>query len=568
MIKEFLQPFLKFISLLSCLLGSTVMMGWFIHSEAIIQIIPSLVPMQFNTALCFVLSGLILFLLNRRLYIPGLYLSIILGLLAFLTFLEYVFGSNLMIDELLIDHYITTDTTFPGRMAPNTALSFIITSLSYIIFVKRYHVLLVCLFGSIVYLLGLAALVGYIIDLDEGYLINIHSGYFTDFRMGYNWGQYTSMALHTSIGLILLGIGIVIMSWMEVLRLNSESRYWDTIWIFLFILPLFISLFIIDLSLPLSINVGIGYILIIILSNLVDGKKSTVYLTIYGTILIILGYFLSDSSYNDWDSMINRTLTIMSLWTIAISLINLKKKNSQFITSNKLLKSTNLVLDTKNNELEQMTFISTHDLREPLLSVMNYIGLLEENLKEYNSPDKDKFIQYINLLTQQMDSLIIDIVNYSSLGDNRKIELVDCNELIQVIQKDLNYKIKKSQASISYDRLPKLQGCEMELYSLFSNLISNAIKFSKTEDFPRISISVTENNGVWNFFIKDNGIGISEENTDRIFSIFQRLHLKDAHTGKGKGLAHCKKIVLLHGGTIGVKSKLNVGSTFYFSIPN
>ncbi len=562
MIKEFLQPFLIFISLLSCLLGFTVIIGWFIHSEEIIQIVPSLVPMQFNTALCFVLSGLILFLLNRRLYKPSLYLSLILGFLAFSTLLEYVFGLNLMIDELFMDHYITTETTFPGRMAPNTAFCFTITSLSYIISVQRYHARLVCLLGGIVYLLGLAALVGYNTHLDERYIIKIQS-YFNDF----NWEQFTSMALHTSIGFIILGMGILLVNWIEALRLKIKFELWGTIWFFYFTFPLLLTLFIIDLSLPLNITVGIGYILIIVMSILVKGQKPTIYLTVFATVFTILGYFLSDSDFDEWETIINCTLTIMSIWIVAITLINLKNKDGQYIATNKLLKSSNLALDNQNKELEQIIFTSTHCLREPLQTVMNFVGLLEEELKSNVSPNKDQFIQFINESTLQMDNLIKDVICYSSLGNNREIELVDINRLIQEIQKDLNYKIKKSQANISYDHMPKVKGCKTELYSLFSNLISNAIKFSKIGGFPRVVLYAFEGNGTCNFFIKDNGIGISKENTDRIFSIFQRLHLPDKYTGAGIGLAHCKKIVSLHNGIIGVHSELNVGSTFYFSIP-
>lgn len=102
---------------------------------------------------------------------------------------------------------------------------------------------------------------------------------------------------------------------------------------------------------------------------------------------------------------------------------------------------------------------------------------------------------------------------------------------------------------------------------LFQNLISNGIKFSKKNISAVITISAELKNNVWEFSINDNGIGIAEEHQNKIFAIFQRLHLKEEYEGTGIGLAHCQKIVGLHEGEIWVESKPNLGSTFYFTIP-
>ena len=103
---------------------------------------------------------------------------------------------------------------------------------------------------------------------------------------------------------------------------------------------------------------------------------------------------------------------------------------------------------------------------------------------------------------------------------------------------------------------------------MFQNLITNAIKFQKKDTAPLVKISAQQENGHWKFSFTDNGIGIEDQYTEMIFTLFQRLHLKSEYEGTGIGLAHCRKIVHLHGGQIWVDSHPNEGSTFYFTIPN
>jgi light-regulated signal transduction histidine kinase (bacteriophytochrome) len=126
--------------------------------------------------------------------------------------------------------------------------------------------------------------------------------------------------------------------------------------------------------------------------------------------------------------------------------------------------------------------------------------------------------------------------------------------------------IDESDASITYDPLPKVQGDGVQLEQLFQNLISNAIKF-RGEDRPRVHIGVQREEEQWVFAVKDNGIGIEPQFADRIFEIFQRLHTQQEYPGTGIGLAICQRIVERHGGRIWFESDQGVGSTFYFTIP-
>jgi light-regulated signal transduction histidine kinase (bacteriophytochrome) len=165
-----------------------------------------------------------------------------------------------------------------------------------------------------------------------------------------------------------------------------------------------------------------------------------------------------------------------------------------------------------------------------------------------------------------MKVLIKDLLDYSRIGGKKDKEKVDCNIILQQVLADLDVAIKETSTEIKTGPLPVFYGYPTEIKLLFQNLIINAIKFRKKEVSPRIKIDAVRNNGHWKFACNDNGIGIEREHRDRIFIIFQRLHTRTEYEGSGIGLAHCKKIVELHGGRIWIESEPGEGSTFYFTI--
>jgi light-regulated signal transduction histidine kinase (bacteriophytochrome) len=121
-------------------------------------------------------------------------------------------------------------------------------------------------------------------------------------------------------------------------------------------------------------------------------------------------------------------------------------------------------------------------------------------------------------------------------------------------------------AEVTHDPLPTVRADESQLVQLFQNLLGNALKF-RTDAPPRVQVAADERDGQWVFSVRDNGIGIAPEYTDRIFRLFQRLHSREQYPGTGMGLAVCKRIVERHGGRIWVESQPGHGSTFYFSLP-
>ncbi|AWH73997.1 hypothetical protein DCS32_07445 [Dokdonia sp. Dokd-P16] len=231
-------------------------------------------------------------------------------------------------------------------------------------------------------------------------------------------------------------------------------------------------------------------------------------------------------------------------------------------------------LSQKNEDLEQFAYIASHDLQEPLNTISSFIGLIRNDYSAQFDDLGNQSLEFIEEASERMAKLINVLLEYSRIGKTRSFTEVDCNKMVQDLEKDIYALIKRKNATITYSNLPTLMGSEIELRLLFQNLITNALKFCAEDTSPTLHIEVSEtaslenpNEKMWQFSFKDNGIGIRKDHQERIFSIFQRLHTKDQYKGTGIGLAHCKKIVGIHKGNIWVTSKINKGSTFYFTIP-
>ena len=166
-----------------------------------------------------------------------------------------------------------------------------------------------------------------------------------------------------------------------------------------------------------------------------------------------------------------------------------------------------------------------------------------------------------------MKLLVKDLLEYSLLGKESVTTIVDCNKIVEAALSDLDDSIKGSHARITVQHLPTFSGYETELRLLFQNLIENAIKYQKPAMIPEINISAESHPKEWLFSVRDNGIGIHQKHYHKIFVIFQRLHNRNEFEGTGIGLAHCKKVVEMHGGKIWVESTPGATSNFLFTIP-
>jgi PAS domain S-box-containing protein len=221
-----------------------------------------------------------------------------------------------------------------------------------------------------------------------------------------------------------------------------------------------------------------------------------------------------------------------------------------------------------NEELKQFAFISSHQLQEPIRTVSNFAQVIEEEYSELLEKNGLTFLHIIKDAAKRMTFLVDSLLEFSQLDRSSKLNYVDLNQVLANVINGLNEKIMKSEAIIKFSEMPKLYVYETKIYQLFLNLISNAIKFQKKGNQPIIKVDAKKIDNFWQFSISDNGIGILPAHYEKVFEIFQRLHAtEDEYEGKGIGLAHCKKIVHIHEGEIWVESKIDEGSTFYFTIP-
>jgi PAS domain S-box-containing protein len=223
-------------------------------------------------------------------------------------------------------------------------------------------------------------------------------------------------------------------------------------------------------------------------------------------------------------------------------------------------------LEFQNKELEQFVYIASHDLQEPLRTISSFIEILDKNYKRQLDEEGGMMLKYIMDSSERMRQLIKALLAYSRIGRERNLEKVNCNKILEEVSLDLKASISDTDTIIRADPLPTLYAYPTELKLLFQNLISNAIKFRKEGTTPEISVTAKKVSGFWEFAVADNGIGIPERFLERIFLIFKRLHSDKKIEGTGIGLAHCKKIVSLHGGTIWAASEPGKGSTFYFTV--
>jgi len=241
---------------------------------------------------------------------------------------------------------------------------------------------------------------------------------------------------------------------------------------------------------------------------------------------------------------------------------------SDKIRINLELEKQNKKLIQQNKELEQFTYLCSHDLQEPLQSLVSFSSFLKEEYGGNLGELGNKYIDFISNSSARLHELVRGLMHYSLIGKVRELKKIDCNDLLNEVMINFKSSIDECKVIISTQKLPTITCYPSEIRRLFTNLIDNAIKFKKKDGVIEINITAVQNNDTSIFSIEDNGIGIDEQNKDIIFSLFKRLHNRNEYEGIGIGLAQCKKIVDIHGGDISVESSFGIGTTINFSIPN
>jgi len=224
-------------------------------------------------------------------------------------------------------------------------------------------------------------------------------------------------------------------------------------------------------------------------------------------------------------------------------------------------------LALKNQELDEFTYVASHDLQEPVRKLISFSKLLEQDLGGQLPPQAAKDLQFIVDAATRMRDLIQALLALSRTGRSAmQLAPVDLNTCADRALEALELRLKETGAEVVRDPLPTVVGDATLLTQLYQNLVGNALKFVAPGQPPRIRLTARQDENRWVLGVQDNGIGIAPEHAERIFRPFQRLHSRSQYEGTGIGLAICKKTVERHGGQIWVQSQPGAGSHFQFTL--
>lgn len=249
--------------------------------------------------------------------------------------------------------------------------------------------------------------------------------------------------------------------------------------------------------------------------------------------------------------------------------LNLADALKDLRESHAQLQKTAAELQLANEGLLQFVRISSHDLREPLNTVVQFVGLVEDDHSADLSPDARHYLKLVRNAGERMRTLLDDVVRYARLqhGETEPRTPVALTPLMAELGDALAAQLETTGAQLHIGELPVVTGHASLLSQLFQNLVSNALKFMPPGRAPRIEITMQAADGMATITVQDNGIGISPEGMDKLFQPFSRLNLKREFEGSGLGLAISRQIAEAHGGTITVRSQPGEGSAFEVRLP-
>ncbi|RYJ42907.1 ATP-binding protein [Flavobacterium beibuense] len=232
---------------------------------------------------------------------------------------------------------------------------------------------------------------------------------------------------------------------------------------------------------------------------------------------------------------------------------------------NSLLEQKNIQLENSNRELESFNYIASHDLQEPLRKIQTFISFIKD--RDMSREEAEPYIKKIHSSAGRMTQLIKDVLVYSRLSVEKEFVDVNLNDILDNVIADYELLIKEKKAKIEKSWLPTIKAIPLQMEQLFSNLISNSLKYSSEKPVITISHEINPLTNTIHLIFSDNGIGFDAQYSEQIFKLFQRLHGKGDYAGTGIGLSICKKIVEQHRGTISAKSQPGNGATFNITLP-
>ncbi|UII32646.1 ATP-binding protein [Fulvivirga ulvae] len=619
-------------------IGLLVLFGWQFDIELIKRPIPELAAMNPLTATNFVMLTTASLFITRRYPIPGYWLGFTVFIVSLLFLIGYLFNFSFQIDHVLFFDKIRADDYYnlPSRMAPNTAINFILGSI--IIFLARRKGKAVYIFQALALLMSLIALFsifGYMYKVKEFYGIlayvpmSIHTAIcFFMFGLSvlffYNdrgfMREITSPFAGGVISRILIPLGIIIPGFLGYVRLYLDWKYSFSVEFgaaILVVALIVILVFLIWFE-AFSLNEKDRWrreaeyevrLTNVLLESSIESHKDVLifsidknfrYLTFnsafteathkaYGT-TVRRGESMLDSITVEEDkekarksceiAMNGDSLTVVDTYgelernyfetrynpirnedgeVVGVTVL------SSDITDRKKYEEE---INNLNKELESFSYSVAHDLRAPLRIIDGYVQILTEDCDKDLDQEGLRLLKVISGNAKKMGQLIDDLLNFSKLGRLPVAKsLVDVEKLISRVLDEQLRIANRNNIKINLGTLENLRCDEMLMQHVFTNLISNAIKYTGKKENATIEIDSSRNLETVTYRIKDNGAGFDAQYADKLFGVFQRLHKESDFEGTGVGLAIVQRIIAKHGGKIWAEAVIDEGATFYFSLP-
>lgn len=226
-------------------------------------------------------------------------------------------------------------------------------------------------------------------------------------------------------------------------------------------------------------------------------------------------------------------------------------------------------LEAANKELESFSYSISHDLRAPLRAIDGFSRILQEDYRDRLDAEGNRYLKIVRENAKRMGELIDDLLNLSRLNRREMTrQSISVNKLVQKLLGNFESELASRQIEFVFADLPDCKGDRSLITQVWINLLSNAIKYTSKTESARIEIGCQETEDEKIYFVRDNGAGFDMQYADKLFGVFQRMHLERDFEGTGIGLAIAQRIVQRHGGRIWADAAVNLGATFYFTIPD
>lgn len=538
-------------------LGSVMAVAWLSRITWPEALLPGFFYMKFNTSLALIGAGVGLIAAFRKSARYAMAAGVFVLLIGGVTLLQFLTGANLGFDEILLKDFHYPHNPYPGRMAPAASVAFAFAGIALLLAAReRTHhprlLTLMMMLGFLIFAFGAEGAIGHLQSI----------------TYAYSWGSYARMAPQTAVGIMGLGAGLLALTWYRQDVCISRVPLW---------VPGLLSLLVLsfDLSMPRGIATGIAYIPLVFCSLWFSRPHVAFVFAAFATSLWLIASFAKPANnIETWTVVLNRSMQFGALWFVATVLYMRRKTELAFMQSEaRLLRHAN-ALERSNKDLDDFAYIASHDLKEPLRGLFNISTFLQEDYQDKLDAQGMKRLQRLCYLSQRMEKLIDDLLYFSRLGrQDLAIQPTDLNAVIDDIASTMQATLTERQATISVPLPLPIVPCDKpRAREVFSNLIANSVKYNISEN-REIEIGCLENlrtkGGIETqvFYVKDNGVGISEEFHEDIFRIFKRINREDDDKkGTGAGLTFVRKIIGRHGGRIWVESQRGCGATFYFTL--